>query len=102
MGWKPSAPGRDGVPVRSVLAIRFPRFGVEEVLTYYFLNSVPSLLEKAAMVICLDIDEFLPAENQRNRYIGNPQAALLVGDDAPGAYVQAQLTMLDKVNLRSD
>lgn len=83
--------------------IRFPR-SIESnaSIEYYCLSAETSQVERAGLIMRLGVDIFLPDEHKSDRFIGNPATALLAGYDIPSAYVTAQLTMLNKPELRND
>jgi hypothetical protein len=80
--------------------VRFPLYTPPFQTTSYYSLSISSMTEiRAAIVLRSGVDEFLPQEQLRHRFIGDPTTALMHGSDIPEIFIQAQLTMLSKLEL---
>lgn len=78
--------------------VRFPLFQPkDDTINYYCTVNSSMTTERVALILRSGIDEFLPAPRTRDRFISNPNTALVSGNDIPGTFLSAQLNMLSKL-----
>lgn len=78
--------------------LRFPQFEPNTITTrYYSLVPLAAATIRPALVLRLGLDEF----RERTRFMGDPESAILNGYDTPIVYIEAQLSMLTKTEIRS-
>lgn len=67
---------------------------------YYATNAVDDAILRAAVVLRLGNDVMLPDDAQGTRFIGAYNRAVFVGHVTPATYVDAQLQMITKLEIR--
>lgn len=83
---------KKGTPVPTV---RIPKMEVNELVGHDYYSSVVQNPQniRAALILKYGLDQFIPVEQQHDRYVSEPDVALVRGNDSPAPLLAAQLFM---------